>query len=58
MDFKRWLSITWADIVNHPHTEQRRRHELAGTGVDYAEGIQAHQPGRMTIYVAKYGTGN
>ena len=36
VDFKRWLSITWADIVAHPDEEQRRRHLAAGTGVDYA----------------------
>ncbi len=58
MDFKRWLSITWANIVNHPNPEQRRRHELAGTGVDYAEGIKLTDPRRMAVYFAKYGSGS
>jgi len=39
VDFRTWLSVTWADIVAHPDPEQRRRHRAAGTGVDYAEGL-------------------
>lgn len=30
VDFKRWLSITWTDIVDHPNPEERRKHEAAG----------------------------
>jgi hypothetical protein len=37
VDFRTWISITWAEIVDHPGPEQRRRHRVAGTGVDYAE---------------------
>jgi len=55
-DFKTWLSITWADIVNHPDPEERRKHRAAGTGVDYAEGIKLTDPRRMAVYFAKYGT--
>ena len=55
VDFKRWLSITWADIVAHPDEEQRRRHLAAGTGVDYAQGIKLVDPRRMAVYFAKYG---
>jgi hypothetical protein len=55
VDFKRWLSITWAGIVAHPHPEQRRRHLAAGTGVDYAQGIKLTDPRRMAVYFAKYG---
>ena len=57
VDFKRWLSITWADIVAHPDEEQRRRHLAAGTGVDYAQGIKLVDPRRMAVYFAKYGAG-
>lgn len=55
IDFKHWLSITWADIVAHPDEEQRRRHLAAGTGVDYAQGIKLTDPRRMAVYFAKYG---
>ena len=55
-DFRTWLSLAWAEIVDHPDPEQRRRHRLAGTGVDYAEGIKLTDPRRMAIYFAKYGT--
>jgi hypothetical protein len=56
VDFRRWLSITWADIVAHPDPDQRRKHRAAGTGVDYAEGIRLTDPRRMAVYFAKYGT--
>jgi len=55
VDFKTWLSITWADVVNHPDPEERRKHRAAGTGVDYAEGIKLTDPRRMAVYFAKYG---
>jgi hypothetical protein len=55
-DFRTWVSITWAELVNHPDPEQRRRHRAAGTGVDYAEGIKLTDPRRMAVYFAKYGT--
>lgn len=55
VDFKTWLSSTWADIVAHPDREQRRRHRAAGTGVDYTEGIKLTDPRRMAVYFAKYG---
>jgi hypothetical protein len=56
VDFRSWLSITWAGIVGHPDPEERRKHLLAGTGVDYAEGIKITDPRRMAVYFAKYGT--
>ena len=56
VDFKTWLSTTWADIVDHPDPEERRKHLLAGTGVDYAEGIKITDPRRMAVYFAKYGS--
>jgi RNA polymerase subunit RPABC4/transcription elongation factor Spt4 len=55
VDFKRWLSIVWAEIVAHPNPEERRKHLLAGTGVDYAQGMKMTDPRRMALYFAKYG---
>lgn len=52
VDFRQWLSLTWADIVAHPDTAQRRRHLVAGTGADYAERIKLTDPRRMAIYFA------
>ena len=54
VDFRHWLSLTWADIVDHPDTEQYRRHVAAGTGVDYAQGLTLTDPRRMAVYFAKY----
>src|SRR5699024_11213847 len=54
--FRQWLSETWADIVAHPDPEQRRRHTLAGTGVDFAEGLRATDPRRVAVYLTKHGS--
>ncbi len=53
--FAQWVSMTWADIVNHPDPEERRKHENAGTGVDYAEGMRTSDPKRLAVYFAKHG---
>lgn len=53
--FKRWLSLTWADVVNHPDPAERQRNVRAGTGVDYAEGLRARDPRRIAEYFAKHG---
>ncbi len=55
VNFREWLRLTWADIVAHPDPEQRRRHELAGCNVDYAEGLRATDPRRVATYFAKHG---
>jgi hypothetical protein len=54
--FREWLSLTWADIVDHPDPEEKRRHIAAGTGVDYAEGMRTSDPKRLAVYFAKHGT--
>lgn len=53
--FRQWLSTAWADIVNHPDPEERAKHERAGTGVDYAEGLRAKDPRRVSVYFLKHG---
>lgn len=54
MEFAPWLSRTWADVVAHPDREQRRRHELAGTAIDYADALTARDPKRLAMYFAKH----
>lgn len=56
LTFREWLSLTWADIVAHPDPEQRKKHEAAGTGIDYAEGMRTSDPKRLAVYFAKHGT--
>jgi hypothetical protein len=53
--FRVWLSETWADVVDHPDPEERRKHELAGTGVDYKEGLKCRDPRRIACYFSKHG---
>lgn len=55
LTFRQWLSFTWADIVAHPDPEQHRRHERAGTGVDYADGMRSADPRRLAVYFTKHG---
>ncbi|WP_425292110.1 rolling circle replication-associated protein [Corynebacterium mastitidis] len=54
LPFRKWLSIVWADIVGASGHE-RFQHELAGTGVDYAEGAKARDPRAAAVYFAKHG---
>lgn len=56
MTFRAWLSVTWADIVAADDEEERSRHILAGTGVDYAEGDRARDPKRAAVYFGKHGS--
>ena len=53
--FAVWLSRSWAEVVDHPDPEQRRRHERAGTALDYAEGLRATDPRRVAAYFTKHG---
>jgi hypothetical protein len=53
--FREWLSATWAAVVAHPDPEEYRRHQLAGTGVDYAAGLRSRDPRRIAIYFSKHG---
>jgi len=54
--YKQWLSVVWADIVGHPDPEQRRRHQLAGTAVDFREGERMRDPRRLAVYFTKHGS--
>jgi hypothetical protein len=70
VDFRRWLSRTWADIIGaratcdrygydyrlgyHAQTELVAS-ELAGTGVDYREGSRMTDPKRLAVYFTKHG---
>lgn len=56
LQLMRWLSVVWADVVDHPDAGQRRKHERAGTRVDYAEGLRMTDPKRVCVYFSKHGT--
>lgn len=53
--FRDWLSATWVAIVAHPDPDQRRRHLLAGTGLDYLKGGRCFDPKRTAVYFSKHG---
>jgi hypothetical protein len=54
LSYPQWLSVVWPDIVAHPDPEQRRRHEAAGTGVDWATGLTSRDPKRISVYFTKH----
>lgn len=56
--FREWLSQTWADIVAHPNPIQRQNHILAGTGLDYEQGLRAFDPKRVAVYFSKHSSPN
>lgn len=54
--FERWLSDTWAAVVDHQDPEQRRRHVAAGTGVDFGAASTCTDARRLAVYFLKHGT--
>jgi hypothetical protein len=58
VQFAEWLSIAWAEIVNHPNPEEKAKHLLAGTGTDIAKGINADNPQRISFYFSKHSSAN
>lgn len=54
--FRQWVSQAWADIVAHPDPEEYRKHLLAGTGVDFAQGLRSTDPRRVAVYFTKHGS--
>lgn len=58
LNFREWLSKMWADIVDHPDPAERAAHELAGTGVDIAEGLRSTDPRRVAVYFTKHSSAN
>jgi hypothetical protein len=56
LQLHRWLCVVWADIVAHPYPDQRRKHESAGTRVDYGEGLRMTDPKRIAVYFTKHGS--
>lgn len=62
-EFAAWLSAAWADVVAHPDRCaapapppgrvsccEWHRHLVAGTAVDYADGVRMRDPLRLAVY--------
>lgn len=54
--FRLWVSQAWAEIVAHPDPDEYRKHLLAGTGVDFAQGLRSTDPRRVAVYFIKHGS--
>jgi hypothetical protein len=55
VDFREWLSLTWADCVGAVGSE-RVKHEAAGTNVDFGRTAKMSDPKRCAIYFLKHGS--
>lgn len=53
LPFHKWVSATWARIVGATG-EDRARHELAGTGVDFGLASRCSDPQRLAVYFSKH----
>lgn len=53
-EFREWLSAAWVEVVNHPDPIERKKHLLAGTGVDKAKGVTADTAQRISFYFSKH----
>ena len=56
--FRKWLSKTWADIVNHPDPEERARHERLGTHVSYKDRYASFDSRSVSVYFSKHASPN
>jgi hypothetical protein len=54
VDFRRWLSETWTNIVAPPDPTERQKHLNAGTGLDYEQGLRSYDPKRVAVYFSKH----
>jgi hypothetical protein len=54
--FRKWLSLTWANVVGHPDPKEYKAHLGAGTNVSYDEGLKATDPKRVGVYFSKHST--
>ena len=52
LEFKEWLSAVWADVVDAPDPEERRKNEASDT--NWKVDFDATDPKRAAIYFSKY----
>jgi hypothetical protein len=52
--FKEWLSKNWTEIVRPLDPDEREKHLVAGTGIDFSEGLKSFDPQRAAVYFTKH----
>jgi hypothetical protein len=55
LSFHHWLSVVWADIVDHPDPAEYQKHLAAGTAVDVDTALKCTDPRRLITYFSKHG---
>lgn len=53
LEFRVWLSLSWAQVVGHPDGEEFGKHVRAGTGVDRVDVLRSSDPKRLAWYLLK-----
>jgi hypothetical protein len=56
--FRKWLSETWADIVDHPLAEEKTKHVLSGAHVSYDEKYSGFDSRSISVYFSKHAAPN
>lgn len=56
--FRKWLSETWADIVDHPLAEEKARHVLSGVHVSYDDKYAGFDSRSISVYFSKHAAPN
>ncbi len=56
--FREWLSTNWTGILDLQDEDERRKHLLAGTGLDYDTGMRSTDSKRVAVYFSKHGSAN
>ncbi|MGP3691760.1 hypothetical protein ACTVZO_45265 [Streptomyces sp. IBSNAI002] len=55
LPYEEWISVVWADIVDHPNPKEKAKHLLHGAQVSEVEEGYVNTPARLAAYFAKHG---
>ncbi|MEV6110852.1 hypothetical protein AB0M28_40090, partial [Streptomyces sp. NPDC051940] len=55
LPYDQWLSLVWADIVDHPDPEEKAKHLQHGAFVSEVEEGHVNTPAKLAAYFAKHG---
>jgi len=56
--FRKWLSETWADIVDHPQVDEKAKHVHFGAHVSYDEKYAGFDSRSISVYFSKHAAPN
>ena len=54
LQFPKWLSRVWTGVISPVDPDERSKHLLAGTDIDFPKGLFASSPQSITMYFLKH----